>query len=103
VFCFIAGQYVNTAIAVPHAIDVPLSRTVVGTDLVWILIYNPRHLLATLNEYVRHYNEHRPHQCREHRPPALDMSPALVADLATTRVRRRRVLNGMIYEYSQAA
>jgi hypothetical protein len=39
-----------------------------------ILSYNPRHLLATLAEYLRHYNEHRPHQGREQRPPALDVS-----------------------------
>jgi transposase InsO family protein len=34
-----------------------------------ILIYNPRHLLATLDDYVRHYNQHRPHQGRRQRPP----------------------------------
>ena len=63
-----------------------------------ILIYNPRHLLATLDEYVRHYNEHRPHQGRAQRPPARETSPALVPDLATVRVRRRSVLNGLINE-----
>ena len=78
-------------------------RTVRRECLDRILIYNPRHLLATLDEYVRHYNEHRPHQGREQRPPALDVSPAPVTDLATVRVRRRRVLNGLINEYSQAA
>ena len=78
-------------------------RTVRRECLDRILIYHPRHLLATLNEYVRHDTEHRPHHGREQRPPALDMSPALVTDLATVRVRRSRVLNGMINEYSQAA
>jgi len=78
-------------------------RTVRRECLDRILIYNPRHLLATLNEHVRHYNEHRPHQGREQRPPALDLSPALVTDPATVRVRRRHVLNGLINEYSQAA
>jgi hypothetical protein len=68
-----------------------------------ILIYNPRHLLAILEEYVRHYNQHRPHQGREQRPPALETSPAPVTDLTAVRIRRRRVLNGMINEYSQAA
>lgn len=78
-------------------------RTVRRECLDRILIYNPRHLLATLDEYVWHYNEHRPHQGREQRPPARDISPAPVTDLATVRVRRRRVLNGLINEYSQAA
>jgi transposase InsO family protein len=78
-------------------------RTVRRECLDRILIYNPRHLLAILEEYVRHYNQHRPHQGREQRPPALEISPAPVTDLTAVRVRRRRVLNGMINEYSQAA
>jgi transposase InsO family protein len=78
-------------------------RTVRRECLDRILIYNPRHLLATLDEYVRHYNEHRPHQGREQRPPAQGVSPERVADLAAVRVRRRRVLDGLINEYSQAA
>jgi len=78
-------------------------RTVRRECLDRILIYNLRHLLATLDEYVRHYNEHRPHQGRTQRPPARETSPGLVTDLATVRVRRRRVLNGLINEYSQAA
>jgi putative transposase len=78
-------------------------RTVRRECLDRILIYNPRHLLAILEEYVRHDNQHRPHQGREQRPPALETSPAPVTDLTAVRVRRRRVLNGMINEYSQAA
>ncbi|WP_426507422.1 integrase core domain-containing protein [Dactylosporangium sp. McL0621] len=35
-----------------------------------MLIYNARHLLTTLGQYVAHYNEHRPHQGRDQRPPA---------------------------------
>jgi transposase InsO family protein len=68
------------------------------------LIYNPRHLLATLNEFVAHYNEHRPHQGRAQHPPnATEMAPPPVVDLAATRIRRRKILNGLINEYSQAA
>jgi transposase InsO family protein len=59
-----------------------------------ILIYNPRHLLATLDEYVRHYNQHRPHQGREQHPPAQEEAPVPVTDLGAARVRRRRVLSG---------
>lgn len=69
-----------------------------------ILIYNPQHLLATLGEFVAHYNEHRPHQGRHQRPPnATDTASAAVVDLATARIRRRRVLNGLINEYTRAA
>jgi putative transposase len=61
------------------------------------------YLVSGMGQRVRHYNEYRPHQGREQRPPALEMSTALVTDLATLRIRRRRVLNGMINEDSQAA
>jgi putative transposase len=68
-----------------------------------ILIHGERHLLATLNEYVTHYNEHRPHHGRNHLPPNTDQAPPVLLDLAATRVRRRTILNGLICEYSQAA
>ncbi len=79
-------------------------RTVRRECLDWILIYNMRHLLTTLGEYVAHYNEHRPHQGRQQRPPdARDTAPPTVVDLAAVRVRRRKILHGLINEYSQAA
>ena len=78
-------------------------RTVRRECLDRILIYNPRHTPATLDEYLRHYNEHRPHQGRQQRPPAQDVSPTPVPDLTAPRIRRRRVLNGLINQYSQAA
>jgi transposase InsO family protein len=79
-------------------------RTVRRECLDRILIYSPRHLLATLGEYVAHYNEHRPHQGRQQRPPdAADPTPTAVVDLATARIRRKTILNGLINEYSQAA
>jgi putative transposase len=69
-----------------------------------MLIYNPQHLLAVLGEFVMHYNEHRPHQSRDQRPPnAADTGPAVIVDLASARVHRRAVLNGLINEYAQAA
>jgi hypothetical protein len=68
-----------------------------------MLVDNPRHLLAVLGEFIAHYNEHRPHQGLDQRPPdAKDTGPATV-DLASERVRRRKILNGLISEYSQAA
>ncbi|WP_426503059.1 integrase core domain-containing protein [Dactylosporangium sp. McL0621] len=78
-------------------------RTVRRECLDRILICNPRHLLTVLGEYVVHYNDHRPHQGRDQRPPAIETLPTPVTDLAPARVRRRKVLNGLINEYSQAA
>jgi putative transposase len=78
-------------------------RTVCRECLDRMLIYNPRHLHVGLDEYVTHSNEHRPHQGRSQRPPNRETPPPQVADLATIRVHRRKVLHGMISEYSQAA
>ncbi|MEV6638451.1 transposase [Actinoplanes sp. NPDC051470] len=78
-------------------------RTVRRECLDRMLVYDPRHLLAVLGEFVVHYNEQRPHQSRRQRPPnAADTVPAVV-DLDSARVHRRKILNGLISEYSQAA
>jgi putative transposase len=78
-------------------------RTVRRECLDRILIYNTRHLLGVMNEYLTHYNEHRPHQGRGQLPPGRETSPPPVTDLSTVRMRRRKILNGLINEYSQAA
>jgi len=69
-----------------------------------MLIAGARHLRAVLDEYVTHFNRHRPHRGRNLRPPDHDdrvMAP--VTDLATARIRRRKVLGGLIHEYKRAA
>jgi transposase InsO family protein len=78
-------------------------RTVRRECLDRMLIFGQRHVLAVLGEYVAHYNERRPHQGRHQRPPDLDVLPAPVADLTAARVRRTKVLGGLINEYAQAA
>jgi len=79
-------------------------RTVRRECLDRILLYNRRHLLTILGEYVTHYNGHRPHQGRHQRPPgAADVAPAAVVNLAAARIHRKKILNGLINEYSQAA
>jgi putative transposase len=37
-----------------------------------MLIAGPRHLRAIVDEYVEHYNRHRPHRARNLRPPGHD-------------------------------
>jgi hypothetical protein len=58
-----------------------------------MLLYNERHALTVANEYVDHFNNHRPHQGRQQRPP--DHDPALTIP-KDKPVRRRRRLGGVI-------
>jgi putative transposase len=69
-----------------------------------MLIAGPRHLRADLEQYVAHYNRHRPHRARNLRPPdADDTATVPVTDLAAARVRRRNILGGLIHEYERVA
>jgi transposase InsO family protein len=69
-----------------------------------MLIAGQWHLWAVLDEYVAHYNQHRPHRARNLRPPDCDdIITAPITDLATARIRRREVLGGLIHEYERAA
>jgi transposase InsO family protein len=37
-----------------------------------VLIYKQHHAVVILDEFVRHYNEHRPHKGRKQHPPGHD-------------------------------
>ena len=65
-----------------------------------VLIYGEGHLRRILAEYARHYNEHRPHQSREQRPPLHE--PGQTIDM-TARITRTPVVYGLISEYRRAA
>ena len=65
-----------------------------------LLIHGERRLWRTLSEYARHYNDHRPHQSREQRPPLHE--PGHPVDV-TARITRRQVVHGLINEYHRAA
>ena len=68
-------------------------RTVRRECLDRILIYNARHVVTVLAEYLAHHYEHRPHQGRGQRPPDQEMLPPPLTDLAMVRRTTERVLS----------
>jgi putative transposase len=65
-----------------------------------LLIHGEQHLRHILAEYAQHYNDHRPHQSREQRPPL--HKPGQTVDV-TARIKRRQAVQGLISEYRRAA
>ena len=84
-------QIIKTPVRAPRADS--FAERYVGTlrreCLDHLLIHGERHLRQILAEYARHYNEHRPHQSREQRPPLHE--PGQRIDM-TARIRRRQVV-----------
>jgi hypothetical protein len=65
-----------------------------------MLITGERHLRLVLDEYIDHYNQHRPRRALQQSPPAGRRPPAPGADV---QVLRRDRLGGLIHEYAQVA
>jgi putative transposase len=65
-----------------------------------LLISEPRHLAVVLQEYLAHYNTHRPHRSLRQHPPAGHTPPH---SGATVRPLRRDRLGGLVHEYVQVA
>ena len=62
-----------------------------------LLITGPRHLTQVLQEYIEHYNTHRPHRSLDQQPPTGATPPPSRAPL------RRDRLGGLVHEYLQVA
>ena len=96
------ARVIKTPVRSPQANS--LAERYVGTlrreYLDHLLIHGERHLRQILAEYARHYNEHRPHQSREQRPPLHE--PGQPVDV-TAQIKRRQVVHGLINEYRRAA
>jgi putative transposase len=52
-----------------------------------MLIYNERHAATVLDEFARHFNDHRRHRGREHRPPNHDPTDVVPLDAPIRRLR----------------
>jgi transposase InsO family protein len=74
-------------------------RTVRHECLDWTLLHRRRHLGRVLDEYVEHYNQHRPHPSLNLVAPDAPLEPRL----GHGEVICRRRLHGLINEYTHAA
>jgi transposase InsO family protein len=106
VFASDGAQVITTPVQAPNAnaFAERWVRTVRQECLDWLLIWGRRHLEAVLDEYVRHYNDERPHRGLDLRPPTVtsaESAPHVVA--IATAVRRRDRLGGLVHEYHQDA
>ena len=67
-----------------------------------MLLLGERHLRVVLNEFADHYNRGRPHRSLEKRAPN-DDPEVLPLSVPLDRIRRRKLLGGLISEYERAA
>ena len=77
-------------------------RTVPEECLDWTLVLGRHHLEAVLRDYVRHYNQRRPHRGLRLEVPA-PVSEVIPAPPALSDIARHDVLGGLIHEYRAAA
>ncbi len=106
VFTAIGVRIIQTPIQAPraNAYAERWVRTVRAEVTDRMLITGPRHLRVILDEYAAHYNRHRPHLALNLRPPDCDgITIAGITDLTTARIRRNKILGGLINEYERAA
>jgi putative transposase len=68
-----------------------------------LLTVNEYHLRWALTEYLRHYNEARPHRSLGQLAPAQAPIRPPVINLAEHRIRRKQILGGLTHEYQIAA
>jgi hypothetical protein len=101
VFTSIGIESIRTPVRSPraNAYAERFVRTIRQEWLDHLLVVSRRHLDQVLAEYVRHYNEARPHR-------GLQLSQPIarpVTAIGEESVTRRDVLGGIIHEYDRAA
>jgi putative transposase len=68
-----------------------------------VLIVNEQYLRRVIEQYIEHYNTHRPHRSLGQRPPDHAGTPASSSTSQFDRIQRRTVIGGLINEYERAA
>ncbi len=102
VLASIGIETIRTPIASPrtNAFAERIVRTVREDCLDHLLVVSQRHLEAVLAEYIRHYNEARPHRGLQLDQPLPHPATSTTND---GKVIRRDVLGGIVHEYELAA
>jgi putative transposase len=103
VFTAIDVRIIRTPVRTPRANAI--AERFVGTIrrelLDRILIVNRRHAAAVLQQYARHYNDHRPHRALGQAAPTRPLPHHTTTEIR--RIRRGDLLGGLIHEYQQVA
>jgi hypothetical protein len=76
-------------------------RTIRSECLDQLLVVSRRHLESVLDEYVRHYNEARPHRGLQLSQPIPRSFP--VPAIGGGAIIRRDILGGIVCEYDRVA
>jgi len=101
VFASIGVETIRTPVRSPRANAVAERwvRTVREECLDHLLVVSRRHLQSVLDEYVRHYNQARPHRGLQLAQPI----PHPVSAPDGGAITRRDVLGGIVHEYDRVA
>jgi transposase InsO family protein len=101
VFASIGVETIKTPIRSPraNAFAERFVRTIRAECLDQLLVFSRRHLQAVLADYIRHYNQARPHRGLQLAQPL----PQPMSPTTSGKIIRHDVLGGIIHEYDIAA
>jgi transposase InsO family protein len=101
VFASNGVETIRTAVRSPraNAFAERFVRTIRQECLDHLLVVSRRHLKSVLGEYVKHYNQARPHRGLQLAQPI----PRPAETTGSGPVTRRDILGGIIHEYERAA
>ena len=91
-----------TPLATPQANGI--AERLIGTlrreCLDHVIVVNERHRRHVLRDFIRRYNEARPHQALALQVPA---APSRASPATSSRIRSRPALGGLMHEYEREA